>query len=37
MARERLAHSDYKRIIELSNPSLPDYGIDEAYLSSDRR
>ncbi len=37
MARERLAHSDYKRIIELSNPSLPEYGIDEAYQKSDQR
>ena len=37
MARERLAHSDYKRVIELSNPSLPDYGIDEAYQASDQR
>jgi hypothetical protein len=37
MARERLSHSDYKRIIELSNPSLPDYGVDEAYQGSDQR
>jgi len=37
MARERLGHSDYKRIIELSNPSLPDYGIDEVYQRSDQR
>ena len=37
MAKERLAHSDYKRIIELSNPSLSDFGIDEAYRKSDRR
>src|SRR2546426_7640794 len=37
LARERLAHSDYKRIIELSNPSLPDYGIDETYQGSDQR
>jgi len=37
LARERLAHSSYKRIIELSNPSLPDYGIDEAYQASDQR
>ncbi len=37
MARERLAHSDYKRVIELSNPSLPDYGIDEQYQKSDQR
>lgn len=37
LARERLAHSDYKRIVELSNPSLPDYGIDAAYAQSDQR
>jgi hypothetical protein len=37
LAKERLAHSDYKRIVELSNPSLPDYGIDEAYQLSDQR
>ena len=37
MAKERLAHSDYKRIIELSNPSLPDYGIDEQFQKSDQR
>ena len=37
LAQERLAHSEYKRIIELSNPSLPGYGIDEAYLESDQR
>jgi phage terminase large subunit GpA-like protein len=37
LAKERLAHSAYKRIIELSNPSLPDLGIDEAYHNSDQR
>ncbi len=37
MAKERLAHSEYKRVIELSNPSLPDYGIDEQYQKSDQR
>jgi len=37
MARERLSHSDYRRIIELSNPSLPGYGIDEAFRDSDQR
>ena len=37
MAKERLSHSDFKRIIELSNPSLPDYGIDELYQQSDQR
>ncbi len=37
LARERLSHSDYRRLIELSNPSLPGYGIDEAYQESDQR
>jgi len=37
LAKERIAHSDYKRIIELSNPSLPDYGVDEEYQLSDQR
>ena len=35
--RERLGHSDYKRILELSNPSLPEFGIDEVYQRSDQR
>jgi Phage terminase large subunit gpA, ATPase domain len=37
VAKERLAHSSYRRLIELSNPSIPGYGIDEAYLESDQR
>lgn len=37
LAKERLSHSDYRRIIELSNPSLPGYGIDESYQRSDQR
>ncbi len=37
MAMERIAHSDYKRIIELSNPSLPGYGIDTQFEKSDQR
>jgi hypothetical protein len=37
MAKERLSHSDYRRIIELSNPSLPAYGIDEVFQRSDQR
>jgi hypothetical protein len=37
LAKERLSHSDYRRLIELSNPSIPSYGIDEAYLESDQR
>ena len=37
LAKERMGHSDYKRLVELSNPSLPSYGIDEAYQLSDQR
>src|SRR5688572_12468185 len=37
LAKERLSHSSYRRLIELSNPSIPGYGIDEAYLESDQR
>jgi hypothetical protein len=37
LALERLSHSDYKRVIEVSNPSLPDYGVDESYQKSDQR
>ena len=37
MAWERIAHSDYKRVVELSNPSLPGYGIDEQFEKSDQR
>ncbi len=37
LAWERIAHSDYKRVIELSNPSLPNYGIDEQFEKSDQR
>jgi hypothetical protein len=37
LAKERLSHSDYRRMVELSNPSLPGYGIDEAFQESDQR
>ena len=37
LAKERMGHSDYKRLVELSNPSLPGYGIDEAFQLSDQR
>src|SRR5437867_14165 len=37
IARERLSHSAYKRLIELSNPSLPSYGIDVSFQASDQR
>ncbi len=36
-ALERLSHSSYKRVIELSNPSIPSYGIDESFQRSDQR
>jgi hypothetical protein len=37
VAVERLSHSDYRRMVELSNPSLPAYGIDAAFQESDQR
>lgn len=37
LARERLSHSDYRRIIELSNPSFPGCGVDEAFQETDQR
>jgi hypothetical protein len=36
-AKERLSHSAYRRQIELSNPSLPNFGIDEVFQRSDQR
>ena len=35
--KKRLAHSEEKRILKLSNPTLPDYGIDFEFQSSDQR
>ncbi|HYA91737.1 MAG TPA: phage terminase large subunit family protein [Thermodesulfobacteriota bacterium] len=37
MAMERMAHSEYKEVMKLSNPTLPDYGIDKAFQESDQR
>ena len=37
MAMERLSHSEYKEILKLSNPTLPDYGIDKAFQETDQR
>jgi hypothetical protein len=37
MYRERLSHSDYKYVIHLSNPSVPDYGINALYMRSDMK
>jgi hypothetical protein len=37
MAIERLAHSEFKEVWKLSNPTLPDYGIDKAFQETDQR
>ena len=37
MAMERMAHSEYKEVMKLSNPTLPDYGIDKAFQETDQR
>jgi len=37
MAMERMAHSEYKEVWKLSNPTLPDYGIDKAFQGTDQR
>ncbi len=37
MAVERMAHSEFKEILKLSNPTLPDYGIDKAFQETDQR
>jgi hypothetical protein len=37
MALERMSHSVMKRVLKLSNPTLPDYGIDREFAESDQR
>jgi hypothetical protein len=37
MAMERMAHSEFKEVLKLSNPTLPDYGIDKAFHQTDQR
>jgi len=37
MAMERMSHSEYKETLMLSNPTLPDYGIDKAFQETDQR
>ena len=37
MAMERMAHSEFKEVMMLSNPTLPDYGIDKAFQATDQR
>jgi len=37
MAMERMSHSEHKEVMMLSNPTLPDYGIDAAFQTTDQR
>ena len=37
MAMERMGHSEFKETIKLSNPTLPDYGVDKAFQETDQR
>ena len=37
MAMERMAHSKIREVLKLSNPTLPDYGIDKAFQETDQR
>ncbi len=37
MAMERMAHSEFKEVLKLSNPTLPDFGIDKAFQKTDQR
>lgn len=37
MAMERMAHSEFRETLKLSNPTLPDYGIDKAFQETDQR
>jgi hypothetical protein len=37
MALERMGHSEQKEVVMLSNPTLPDYGINKAFQLTDQR
>ena len=37
MATERMSHSEYKEVFKLSNPTLPDFGVDAAFQQTDQR
>lgn len=37
MAMERMGHSEFKHDLKLSNPTLPDYGIDKAFQETDQQ
>ncbi len=36
-AKSRMAHSVFKHILKLSNPTLPDYGVDREFQTTDQR
>ena len=37
LAMERMGHSEIREVLKLSNPTLPDYGIDRAFQETDQR
>ena len=37
MAMERMGHSEHRLVLQLSNPTLPDYGIDKAFQETDQK
>ena len=37
MAVERMSHSEVRELLKLSNPTLPDFGIDKAFQETDQR
>jgi Phage terminase large subunit gpA, ATPase domain len=37
MALERMGHSEHRLVLQLSNPTLPDYGVDKAFQETDQR
>ena len=37
MAMERMAHSEFKEVMMLSNPTLPDFGIDKKFQETDQK
>jgi len=37
MAYERMAHSEFKEQLKLSNPTLPDYGVDKFFQQTDQK
>jgi hypothetical protein len=37
MAMERMGHSEFRKVLKLSNPTLPDYGINKELQQTDQR